>query len=240
MANNNQFSYTEPVWETHRPYIEAFARMSSSCIFVAERQGGYPFLSSALADVFGYDIPEGGWSPDGDFLEHRIHPDDLPVFVSVQSRLLDDYIGSMPLEEQKDYKHIFELRARSKTGEWIRVISQHQILDCNSKGQQMMLGAIDISPDQTPDLGLRFTLINFKTGEIIPFPVGDKAGTDLTTREKEILKLIDKGMYSKEISEHLSISIHTVNRHRQNILEKMSAGNTREAINYARKLGLLS
>ena len=240
MANDNQFSYTDPVWEAHRPYVEMLSRMSSSCIFVAERMGGYPFLSPAIEEIFGYDIPEGGWSADGEFLEHRIHPDDLPIFVDIQTRLLDDYIGSLPREEQKDYKHIFEFRGLHKTGEWVRVISQHQILDHNSKGKPLLLGAIDISPDQTPDMGLRFTLINFKTGEIVPFTVHEEARTELTRREKEILRLIDEGMYSKEISERLSISVHTVNRHRQNILEKMNAGNTREAVNYARKLGLLA
>lgn len=213
--------------------------MSSSCIFVAERNGVYPFLSPGIGDILGAEIPKGGWSPDGDFLEHYIHPDDLPVFVDIQNRLLDDYIGVLPIEEQKDYKHIFEFRA-NKAGEWIRIISQHQIIDYNSKGQQLILGALDISPDQTPDIGLRFTLINYKTGEIVPFAIREEAGRELTRREKEILKLIDEGMYSKEISEKLSISLHTVNRHRQNILEKMNTDNTRKAANYARKLGLLT
>ncbi len=240
MAKNNHFSYTDPVWEAHRPYVEMLSRMSSSCIFVAERNGGYPFLSPALEDIFDYKIPEAGWSADNNFLEHRIHPDDLPVFVDVQTRLLDDYIGSRPLEEQRDYKHIFEFRGLHRSGEWVRVISQHQILDHTSEGKQLLLGAVDISPDQTNDSGLRFTLINMRTGDIVPFDLHNRPESSLTKREMEILEYIDRGMYSKEISERLSISIHTVNRHRQNILEKTNAGNTREAINYARKLGLLS
>jgi DNA-binding CsgD family transcriptional regulator len=213
------------------------SQMSSSCIFVAERNGCYPFLSPALGDVFGFEISETGSSSDGDFLEHHIHPADLPVFVDVQNRLLDDLIGALPAEEQKDYKHIFEFRALDKTGNWVRVISQHQILDISSKGTQLILGAIDMAPDQTPGMGLRFTLMNYKTGEIVPFSVREEAG--LSPREKEVLRLIDEGMYSKDISDKLSISIHTVNRHRQNILQKLSAGNTREAVNYARRLGLL-
>ncbi len=214
--------------------------MSSSCIFVAERMGAYPFLSPAFEDIFDYEIPEAGWSADNNFLEHRIHPDDLPVFVDVQTRLLDDYIGCLPLEEQKDYKHIFEFRGLHKTGKWVRVISQHQILDHTAEGKQLLLGAIDISPDQTPDTGLRFTLMNIRTGQIVPFDIHDRPESSLTKREMEILEYIDRGMYSKDISERLSISIHTVNRHRQNILEKTNSGNAREAINYARRLGLLS
>ena len=61
----------------------------------------------------------------------------------------------------------------------------------------------------------------------------------ISTREKEILRLIDRGMQSKEISENLSISIHTVNRHRQNILSKLCATNSIEACRVAKQLKLI-
>lgn len=48
-----------------------------------------------------------------------------------------------------------------------------------------------------------------------------KAYTDLSIREREILALVAKGHSSKEISEELFISIHTVDTHRKNILGKM-------------------
>ena len=240
MANNNQFLALEAVWEHHRANVEQLAEISGSCIFVCGiRQGIYYFLSSNIAN-FGYEIPEGNSSADPYFLEHRIHPDDLPVFQRTMDRLYFDFIDSLPPEEQKDYKHIFEFRALDKNGEWVRVISQHQILDSGSEGCSLLLGTVDLSPDQTPDVGLRFTLMNFKTGEIVPFSVREHSETALTKREIEILELVNAGMYSKEISERLSISIHTVNRHRQNILEKTNTNNALEAINHARKLGLLS
>ncbi len=240
MANNNHFSYTDPVWEVHRPYVEMLSRMSGSCIFVCElRHGPYYYLSPNFVNL-GYDIPLGERSSDGWFLERRMHAEDLTVFQRILDRLVDEFLFSLPQEEQKEYKHIFEFRARGKNDEPVRVISQHQILDIGPDGQVILLGVIDLAPDQTPDIGLRFTLMNIRTGEIVPFDINNKPESSLTKREIEILEYIDRGMYSKEISERLSISVHTVNRHRQNILEKMSAGNTREAVNYARKLGLLS
>jgi len=237
MAKNNHFSYDDPVWAAHRPYVEAFARMSSSCVFVALRGEGYPFLSPALG-ALGYDIPDEGGSAELGFLEQRIHPDDQPVFADIKQRL-DSFLGGLPPEEQKDYKHIYEFRGLNREGEWLRVISQHHVLDRDTQGRILLLGTIDISPDQTPFTGFRFTLINFRTGEMVPFEVYMDTAAGLTLREREVLGLIDAGMYSREISERLCISIHTVNRHRQNILEKMNAGNTREAAGYARKLGLL-
>ena len=61
----------------------------------------------------------------------------------------------------------------------------------------------------------------------------------LTRRETEILRMIDAGMMSLEIAEGLSISIHTVSRHRQNILDKLRVKNSIEACRIARELGLI-
>lgn len=242
MAIDNHFYPLGPLWDTHREDVERLAKLSSSCIFVSGvRHGAYYFLSPEFADIYGYDVPAEGRSADPDFLESRIHPDDRAVFEETLDRLYYEFIFSLPRQEQRDYKHIFEFRVRSRdNSHWVRVISQHQILDFVDPDRALLLGTVDPSPDQSPETaGLRFTLINYKTGEIVPFPTHQSTEGALTRREIEILSLIDRGMYSKEISERLSISVHTVNRHRQNILEKTNADNSREAINYARRMGLL-
>ena len=61
----------------------------------------------------------------------------------------------------------------------------------------------------------------------------------LSPRERRVLELVRDGLLSKEISEQLAISVHTVNTHRQRILEKLNAGNSMEAVRYAQRLGLL-
>lgn len=45
---------------------------------------------------------------------------------------------------------------------------------------------------------------------------------NLTTREKEILKLIAKGESNKEIAEELVLSLHTVKNHVKSIIQKFS------------------
>ena len=61
----------------------------------------------------------------------------------------------------------------------------------------------------------------------------------LSEREKEILLMIDDGMLSKEIAAKLNISIYTVNRHRQNILEKLRAKNSSHACKMAKGLRII-
>jgi DNA-binding NarL/FixJ family response regulator len=63
--------------------------------------------------------------------------------------------------------------------------------------------------------------------------------TILSSREIEVLGLVSRGFVSKEIANKLFVSVNTVNNHRQNILEKINAANTSEAVTYARNLGLL-
>lgn len=230
----------EKIWEKHRPYVEMLAEVNNSSVYVAEYRMGYWFLSDNFC-IFGYS-PEELHSQNvaPDFLEKRVHPDDFIVMEAVQRNLFE-FLESLPLESRKDYKHIYELRARNADNVYTRFIVQQQVLELNEDGYPWLLfGTIDISPDTSELDQVKLRVINYKTGEILPFPIVVKdSGIVLSTREKEILELVRKGMQSKEISDKLSISIHTVNKHRQNIMQKMNADNVLEAIEYARRLGLL-
>jgi len=61
----------------------------------------------------------------------------------------------------------------------------------------------------------------------------------LTTREKEILKLIAQGKSNKEISELLFISIRTVENHRANIMKKLKFKKTADLVRYTIQKGYI-
>jgi len=61
----------------------------------------------------------------------------------------------------------------------------------------------------------------------------------LSEREIEILKFIVKGHSSKEISEEISVSIHTVTTHRKNIFRKLKVNKVNDLIAKAHKLKLV-
>lgn len=61
----------------------------------------------------------------------------------------------------------------------------------------------------------------------------------LTEREKEIVQMVCDEMNNKEISERLHLSIRTVERHRENIMQKMGVKNTVGMVIYAIKNGLV-
>lgn len=64
-------------------------------------------------------------------------------------------------------------------------------------------------------------------------------GHNLTTREFEIVKKISKGLSSKQIAEKLFLSIHTVNTHRRNILQKSKKEHISEYIYELLSQGLI-
>jgi two-component system response regulator NreC len=61
----------------------------------------------------------------------------------------------------------------------------------------------------------------------------------LTEREQQVLKMIAEGMMNKEIAEQLSISVRTVERHRENIMSKLNLHTRAELVRYAVDKGLI-
>ena len=68
---------------------------------------------------------------------------------------------------------------------------------------------------------------------------GEEQFDVLTPRELEVLKLIAEAHTSKEIAELLFISIKTVERHRQNILDKLGMRDRVELTRYAIRRGVI-
>ena len=74
-----------------------------------------------------------------------------------------------------------------------------------------------------------------------PIQDGEKASLDgLTIREQEVLGLLAEGLSNDEIGEQLQISKHTVARHRENLMRKLSLHSRSELVKYAIRKGLIS
>ena len=62
----------------------------------------------------------------------------------------------------------------------------------------------------------------------------------LSTREREVLKLVAEGYRTREIGEFLNISPRTVEKHRGNLLAKLKLHNVAGLIAYAMEIGLVT
>jgi len=62
----------------------------------------------------------------------------------------------------------------------------------------------------------------------------------LTPREREILQMLGEGNSNKEVATKLNLSLHTVETHRGNVLEKLNLHSTAEMILYAVRKGIVA
>jgi two-component system response regulator NreC len=85
------------------------------------------------------------------------------------------------------------------------------------------------------------SLARFLMKDIVEQRLTPAAGGNdgLTAREIEVLTLIAEGRTSREIAEELVISVKTVERHRENIMNKLDIHNRVELVKYAIKRGLI-
>ena len=91
------------------------------------------------------------------------------------------------------------------------------------------------------DRDLFSAIDNIRQGRIYLSPrlTGDMLGKrmisddPLSSREKDVIKLITKGKSNKIIAETLFISVRTVESHRANIMKKLQLNNTADLVKYA-------
>ena len=135
---------------------------------------------------------------------------------------------------------VHEMRVRNIRGEYIRIIEQEQAIKLDKSGNiWLMLSVIDVDASHESEI-TKSHFYNFETGELIFIDLSDTLEEPLTNRELSVLQLMKQGLLSKEIANSLNVSINTINTHRQNILLKLKANNSIEAVNIAQRLGLLN
>ena len=205
----------EEIAQEYISYMKILEQAGSFAVFLSDRFGHYYYVTEYIEVSQEINI------------EKLVHPDDWEVVRRIDKKVWE-FLDTLPEEEKLAYKYIYELRVWER-GKYVRMIYQTRIL-AFKEDNFLAMGMIDLAPEQSANTTVRFQIKNCLTDEVVPFAIETATDVLLTPREREILALAKEGMFSKEISEKLNISIHTVNRHRQNILEKLQVDNIIEAM----------
>ena len=208
----------EEIAQEYIPHLKILEEAGSFAVFLLDRFGRYYYVTEYVENI---DTPQ-----ELD-IEKLVHPDDLEVVRRIDKKVWE-FLDTLPEEEKLTYKYIYEMRVLDR-GKYVRMIYQTRLLAFKDDNF-LAMGMIDLAPEQSANTSVRFQIKNCLTDAVGPFASESATDVLLTPREREILALAKEGMFSKEISEKLNISIHTVNRHRQNILEKLQVDNMIEAI----------
>jgi Response regulator containing a CheY-like receiver domain and an HTH DNA-binding domain len=218
--------------EYHKQMLTYMSKVSNSGITVFDmHRRKHVYTSFNFGEIFG-DCKEG--------IDERVHPDDL--YPLVKNGIAALKFLHTNKENLQNYKMISEFRIRNAINQYVRVIEQFTLLEKDKSGNAWLsLSVLDLSPDQSSLKTVRGHILNLKDNKSLSIEsLLSLKISDLSAREMAVLQLIKEGLLSKEISEQLSISVHTVNTHRQRILEKLDVNNSMEAVKYASALGLIS
>ncbi len=158
----------------------------------------------------------------------RIHPDDKLEKYIHELRFFE-MVDSLKCEERSAYHVLSRIRMKDKDDQYRSVT--HKMFYVYSPDNEKLRFTIclyTVSIDQTPVQGPEFLIVNAVKGKVI---IEDQVNYKniLSARELEVLRYVGEGFTSKEIADTLSISINTVSRHRQNIIEKLNVKNSVQA-----------
>lgn len=164
-----------------------------------------------------------------------IHPEDLAE-KHLQELCFYHFVKRQLKKIRSDYYLITKLRMRNKTNSYISVL--HRIFYVSMPTNDTLWLALCLYSPLAFDFPAKCAIIHSVDGHVIELEKNNNEKI-LSAREKQVLKFIDKGLTSKEIAKMLFISIHTVNRHRQEILGKLQVKNSIEACRIAKDLKLI-
>ncbi|TNJ43819.1 hypothetical protein KFZ70_07540 [Tamlana fucoidanivorans] len=190
------------------------------------------FTHKGTQDVLG--IPASNVSLNTLF--ELMHPEDLAKMHSKEELAARFFYENIVPHDIVNYKVMYLLRLRHKKGGYRTILQQTRALHLSNDG--MIQNCITVHTDVTY-LKMPITHQISFVSDTLPCYYGLECDNKLhkmeynlhsilTNKEKEIIKLISIGETAKDIAEALSISIHTVNTHRKNILKKTKCANTAE------------
>ncbi|MCA5004895.1 LuxR C-terminal-related transcriptional regulator [Sphingobacterium bovistauri] len=175
------------------------------------------FMNTAFNTLMGYN---SATFTVEDLIE-CMHPDDRNYFFECEEKDLL-FKNDLRFNEHFNYLYTYTYRVKNSEGKFITIKQTCQALEVSNTGD---LTKTLVIHQRIPDYAIRPVndhRIYDKTRNIY---LDTENCYKLTKRELEILKLVQEGLNSTEISNKLCTSKYTVDTHRKNILNKTNSTN---------------
>lgn len=190
----------------------------------------FEFMSEHIKDVLGYEKSIGIQELFG-----KIHPQDLPYFLSFENKVIE-FFNSLDEEIFKDYKVQYDFRIKKSDGDYIRILHQVAVIESEDRTKSILKTFVmhtDITHlKEKGKPKLSFIGLEGQPSYIDVEVVNITKPFDemFTKREHELLFFICKGLNRVQIAEILGISKHTVDTHRRAIMKKSQTKSIAELV----------
>lgn len=153
------------------------------------------------------------------------------------------YYYSIPPSQRPNLRFSYNLKVKTASNTYVHILRQSTFIEFTIDGKPTIE-----SVNSTDITGFKYNdTINLKIHKLTDSGTYTfcheqeftKNETGLTEREKQVLELVRIGYTTKEIADHLFVSIETIKSHRKHIIAKTGACNMTGAINMvANKIAL--
>lgn len=217
-------------------YARFLARIENVLVVVSDMADS---KSHIIAGGFARNLDIGDYQQENSIWESRIlslMTEDEQEEKYIAELRFFHYLKHLPKSKKSDYYLVSKLRFRFIEGDIHDVL--HRMYYIFDKNMENVRYAICIYGPLPFDFKGKSLAVNSITGLTEELTASGNS-TILSRRECQVLTMIDTGMKSAEIAGHLHISIHTVSRHRQEIIGKLHVKNTHEACRIAKSMCLI-
>lgn len=165
------------------------------------------------------------------------HPDDIGNWLKILDELMTFTMTNVPREDRAKCVYTWSFRVKTKSGNYLNIQECLTPIYFDDAGkplvgfsQSTVLG----NEKKQPQIGICKILNSNSEYETLFYKNYSKDDllNKLSNREIDIVRLLSKGLTSKEISERLNISTNTTSTHRKNILSKLDFHSSAQIINY--------
>lgn len=218
----------------------AYAQLTNGIAVLCDLQENTRYIySGQFGRTLG--LPEYAKKPDAAF-EYEIF-NNIPEEELLQRHILElrffHYINTVPIENRMNYYATCLVHFQTQDGRKLPVLHCVHYLACQSNGS-IRLGLGTYVPFPLTDGTMAGGIVDATTGQCVKPQLYEQYDRNmLSQRQLEILSLLSQGAGSKEIADRLCISVHTVNRHRQDILAKLNVANTAAAVKLALRMHII-
>ena len=231
-------SYDKPSIETHiKKFIDLdkYLPYSSTFFCITNTQSlQFEYISKNYKACLGLDsklLKVKGMR----YFWSRIHPDDLQKWLKALNELMEFTLENITEEDRHKANYIWNYRIKNADDVYVNLIQNTTPLVFDSQGKPIIGLAhyTVLHSDIKMDISASAQLLNDQNEyDTVYFKnYGQKLlGDGISNRERDVIRLLVLDFSSKEISEKLNISSHTVDTHRRNILKKLNISSTGELI----------